>query len=330
MSKKNNWFKSNFDSRYVCTAIAFIVFISATLLIVFTGVAMSNAGDYVEADKKEKPTSVISPTENVDKNKENENFDVLQVSDTQLNEGELVVVNKEHQCLTNGLDLIGIMDNKNDTYTVADYLESLNSVSLKNLNDMMSGFYAYAGPTDIFVSCGYRSYETQKGIYDNSVAVNGSEHADVFVSKPGYSEHQTGYVFDFALYDSQGNFTDFTGEGNYSWISQNCKNYGYILRYTQEKEEVTGINYEPWHFRYVGQGHSQYITDNGLALEEYIDLLKNKHTKENPLKLTDVNGVMYYTYYEAKTDGNNVYVPKNKEYTISGDNIEGYIITYKE
>ncbi len=333
LSKIIEFLKKNFDTRYVCTSIAFLVFISATLLIVFTGVELSNTKGYVIEDKsKQEPTSVTESENGSTPTKptsQNENFSIIEVSDTQINEGELVIVNKEHECMTDGFDLLSIMENKNDTYKVADYSESLNSVPLSNLNNLMSDFYSFAGPTDIYVSCGYRSYETQQGIYENSVAVNGADYADGYVSKPGYSEHQTGYVFDLALYNSAGETSTFTGEGTYSWIEENCAKYGFVLRYLEDKVDVTGINYEPWHFRYIGQEHALYVTENNLALEEYLDILK-EHSKETPLQLKDIDGNVYFAYYETQNESNSVNVPKNKDYTISGDNISGYIITYRE
>ena len=75
-------------------------------------------------------------------------------------------------------------------------------------------------------------------------------------------------------YTSQGVSLDYTGTGECSWLNQNCYQYGFVVRFPEDKEELTGIDYEPWHFRYVGIPHAYMMTKNNLCLEEYISFLK--------------------------------------------------------
>ncbi len=117
---------------------------------------------------------------------------------------------------------------------------------------------------------GYRSAERQKQIYDNEVHALGELKAKQYVALPGESEHQTGLAMDIGKID--GKFGD-SKEGK--WVSQNAHKYGFILRYPAGKENITKINYEPWHFRYVGIKPATEIYNKGLTLEEY--------SKESPI-----------------------------------------------
>lgn len=112
---------------------------------------------------------------------------------------------------------------------------------------------------------GYRSYETQKNLYNNYVASYGQTNADTFSARPGHSEHQTGLAFDVGEIDD--NFGN-TPAG--MWLKNNCASYGFIIRYTKGKESITGYKSEPWHIRYVGVEHAQRIMSQNICLEEYL------------------------------------------------------------
>lgn len=116
---------------------------------------------------------------------------------------------------------------------------------------------------------GYRSYSTQKEIYDDYVSRYGKEAADKAVSRPGYSEHQTGYALD--LNNAEESFGN-TNEGK--WLAANCAKYGFIIRYPKGKESVTGRQYQPWHIRYVGPELAKKLYNNGewITLEEYFGI----------------------------------------------------------
>src|SRR5690348_3295425 len=108
------------------------------------------------------------------------------------------------------------------------------------------------------------------------------------------------------------------------WLKKNAWSYGFILRYPEDKTAVTGIQFEPWHFRYVGLPHSVIMHDRGWTLEEYLAALKEQHT------LTAlVDGVSYEVdYYTASPSGETaISVPADGAYTVSGDNDDGIIVT---
>lgn len=116
----------------------------------------------------------------------------------------------------------------------------------------------------------YRSYLRQKQIYDRNVAVKGKKQADSVSAMPGSSEHQTGLTIDVscsrigcALEETFGE----TEEGK--WLADNCHKYGFIIRYPEDKSDITGYSYEPWHIRYVGKNLAKYLHKKDLTLEEY-------------------------------------------------------------
>ena len=92
---------------------------------------------------------------------------------------------------------------------------------------------------------------------------------------PGTSEHNTALAADLLGEDYGWLTQDFAKTDAYKWLIANCAKYGFILRYTKEKQDITGVIYEPWHYRYVGEKHAKKINQLGFCLEEYIDYLKN-------------------------------------------------------
>ena len=124
------------------------------------------------------------------------------------------------------------------------------------------------------VNAGYRSIAYQQKVMNNKIyeyrqqGLSGDAAAKAaarYVAQPGCSEHHTGLAFDIAVSGKS-----FEGTPQCTWLQEHCWEYGFILRYTQEKESLTGIAAEAWHFRYVGQPHAQIMKENNWCLEEYI------------------------------------------------------------
>lgn len=118
---------------------------------------------------------------------------------------------------------------------------------------------------------GYRSYDIQKNLYNSKVRINGKSHADKYSAQPGASEHQTGLAMDMLSIEYSSLNEGFENTKAFKWLEANAYKYGYILRYPRGKESITGYNYEPWHYRYVGKDASEDITKNKLTLEEYLE-----------------------------------------------------------
>ena len=117
---------------------------------------------------------------------------------------------------------------------------------------------------------GYRHQDTQVRIWNESVAAHGEAYARCYVAQPGFSEHQTGLALDLTVYDAQGNKVDDGDIEAYGEIFPHLHEYGFILRYPEGKEAVTGYPFEPWHIRYVGMEAARRIHDNNWTLEEYV------------------------------------------------------------
>ena len=125
------------------------------------------------------------------------------------------------------------------------------------------GIYLYA-------HSGYRSYRTQKTMYYNRLERNNGKD-DGIVAYPGSSEHQMGLALDVTNKSGIGKkFTrEFRNTKEGKWLEENCWDYGFIIRYQPDKEDITKIKYEPWHLRYVGVQVAQYMRDEHLCLEEF-------------------------------------------------------------
>lgn len=117
---------------------------------------------------------------------------------------------------------------------------------------------------NLYISSGFRSYETQNRIYNNYVAKDGKAEADRYSARAGHSEHQTGLCFDLNSIDDS-----FAATPEGKWVDAHAWEYGFIIRYPKGKENVTGYMYESWHLRYLGKELAKKVYDSGLCLEEY-------------------------------------------------------------
>ncbi len=165
--------------------------------------------------------------------------------------------------------------------------------------------------------------ETEK---NNIVIYNTTEECGELYSE-SYPENISGYSFDIAINSSYGEIIEYDGLDTEGWILQNCHNYGFINRFPENKTDITDTEYSPYHFRYVGIPHAMIMTENNMCLEEYIEYLK-EYSFENPLVYT-VDNTEYSIYYsKATVPSTTVYIPENAEYEISGNNYDGYIVSY--
>ena len=120
----------------------------------------------------------------------------------------------------------------------------------------------------LMVSSSYRSYEEQEIVYNNYKNASGERYADSIAARPGSSEHQTGLTLDIFSRDNS-NRTTFAGSEVANWLAENSYKFGFILRYPEDKEDITGYSYEAWHFRYVGEDIAYYIYEHDITFEEY-------------------------------------------------------------
>lgn len=154
----------------------------------------------------------------------------------------------------------------NKTYSLpADYNPGVDSTAKAALDTMFAD--AKDEGVSLYVVSGFRSYQRQSTIYNQYVKRDGQEAADRYSARPGHSEHQSGLAFD--LNDLSESFGR-TKEG--IWLRENCWKYGFIIRYPEDKESITGYMYEPWHVRYIGNDSAKAVYESGLCLEEYLGI----------------------------------------------------------
>lgn len=124
----------------------------------------------------------------------------------------------------------------------------------------------------IAIESGYRSSSYQQKVWDECVEEHGLEHTKKFVAVPGYSEHQSGLAVDFLLYEDGIFYEDQKMKGHpvLKVVADNAYKFGFIIRYPEGKEHITGYGYEPWHLRYIDDvDKAKFIRDNNLCLEEF-------------------------------------------------------------
>ena len=151
----------------------------------------------------------------------------------------------------------------NKTYALPSYFGyGLTDETYQAYNAMVAA--AAADGITLWMESGFRSYETQSFTYQSFVWDRGVALADLCSARPGHSEHQTGLALDF---NTTSDAFAYTPEA--AWIEAHCAEFGFIIRYPQGKEEITGYKYEPWHVRYLGMEKAAEISASGLTLEEY-------------------------------------------------------------
>ncbi len=154
----------------------------------------------------------------------------------------------------------------NKTYGLPeDYGDGLDSTALQAFETMAED--AALDGIELYIVSGFRSYFTQAVAYENFCYSRGQEEADRISARPGHSEHQTGLAMDI-----NSTSLSFEGTPEAEWLAEHCSEYGFVIRYPKDKEDITGYIYEPWHLRYLGKDLAEYLTENNLTLEEYFGI----------------------------------------------------------
>ncbi|MGZ7442719.1 D-alanyl-D-alanine carboxypeptidase family protein [Paenibacillus sp. TH7-28] len=239
----------------------------------------------------------------------------IEVAQEQVYRGDLLLVNQDHPVPDQGPE--------DEAVSLAQHRELLQGFSVVDntvrLSERLAGklaeMVAAAGEDGVnhfLATSGYRDEQRQDELYHQM----GAEYA----MPAGYSEHNLGLSLDIGSSEAEMNVAP---EGK--WLKENAWKYGFVLRYPENKTAVTGIQYEPWHFRYVGLPHSAIMQKNDMVLEEYLDYLQEKQAVK-----VEVNGQTYQIFYFPVTDDGTVRVPAEGSYEISGNNRDGVIVTVHE
>ena len=185
-----------------------------------------------------------------------------------LNDWKLILVNYENKMSEDYIPPLANIDNE----------RQFDARAIDSLTQMILDMKA-AGIKNIWAQSTYRSPEKQKRLIEESIQEyleqgKTEEEARSLtlrgIEEPYRSEHNLGLAVDFNNVDNE-----FEDEPAFPWLVENAANYGFILRYPKDKEDITQIKYEPWHWRYVGPEYAKEMKDLGLCLEEYVEYLKN-------------------------------------------------------
>ena len=236
----------------------------------------------------------------------------LRVQKDQVYQGNLVLINSDYAVHPEGV--------QTDIVSLSDHKELVNGFSLldpsialsQRVAEQFAKMTAAAANENVnhfIISSGYRDLETQEQLYQEK----GADYA----LPAGNSEHNLGLALDIG---SSLESMDGAPEGE--WLKQHAADYGFILRYPKDKTSITGIQYEPWHYRYVGLPHSKIMQSNNFTLEEYLNWLK-----EHKTVYINVDGQRYQISYKDVPRETAFQIPANHKYELSGDNQEGVIAT---
>lgn len=179
-----------------------------------------------------------------------------------------VLVNKERNLPANYIPPDLVKPDVRFSFSGEHERQLMRAEAARALEELFAA--AKAEGIELAAVSGYRSYETQKRIFNNNVANKGLEEASKFSARPGQSEHQTGLAMDVSAasvgYRLVQEFGE-TKEGQ--WLKEHAHKFGFIIRYPKGKEHITGYLYEPWHLRYVGRPLAQILVQSELTLEEF-------------------------------------------------------------
>ncbi len=303
--------------RIVLSGIALCLVLLGTLLLVHFRRRNADEGTHPGTDTTQNSSMSELPA----------GWSWKQITEKDLSQGTLVLVNRDHAYDHELPQTVSVFDKKTQSYFVKDKILSLREDAADALNQWMDAFAAESGKTDVNIVAGWRSYEDQVYLYQNAVDTKGQAHADAYLALPGCSEHHTGLAVDLDSYNIEdGTSGGFDGNGEYAWAVEHAWEYGFIQRYPPEKSGITGIDYESWHFRYVGLPHADIMQTQNLCLEEYIDYLRKYPFSGEHLNVSCL-GASYELYYCPKDQ---VVVPASENYTISGNNVDGFIIAVEK
>ena len=258
------------------------------------------------------------PPQNQDNNPPSPVTDIVFVQDTKtldaIHTGHLILVNAENRYTFPNVQMVSIYDNMSKNqfggiiYSPVNKEFKLQSDAFAALDAMMVKNYEITEDV-IRIADAYRTMEDQEG-------------RDIL---PGYSDHHTGYCVAIRYYD--GVHIEST-----HWLYQNAHKYGFIVRYPEHKSNITGVSGYTYCLRYVGVAHATYMYENDLCMEEYLDLLKNNYASSAMrLSINAADGITYEVYYTPASGDEltTLDVPSNYNYTVSGDNRSGFIVTVK-
>lgn len=271
--------------RLMLLAVAAVALIALLLFFIFKGIG---AGDKDESSSAQQSSSAVQsqsqPAQSAG-------------SDSQQTQSGSEPASAPASDSGSGIEVVGsrddwrlILANKNsplpegyapELVTLADSSLQMQTEAAAAFDEMRQA--ANATGLHLMACSTYRSVERQTELYDAEVQkwigkgyaeADAREKAATVVMIPGCSEHNTGLAVDVGSVTNQRVEEDFEDEPEFDWLQEHAAEYGFILRYPSDKQAITGVSYEPWHYRYVGVENAKAIKESGLCLEEYLGLLQ--------------------------------------------------------
>ena len=232
--------------------------------------------------------------------------------------GDLILINKKHLIRIDEAEIIRDLIEFDDNYN--EHL--LNKKVVKVLKEVLNTINS---EEKIVPVSGFRTRKEQSDLYDSSIKENGLEFTEKFVARPDESEHQSGLAIDLGENKKDIDFIcpEFPYYGVFNEFREVAAQNGFIERYKKDKENITRISQEPWHFRFIGFPHSVIIEEKGFALEEYHQFIRKYNSVDNSLKYKDYQILFVKSIEEIQS----IYIEDDLKYNISGNNIDGFIIT---
>lgn len=316
----------------VMLLVAVVIFISRCAGDAFSGVGKDTESDLdvttpIEETLPDESTAETEPPIASD-------YEYIIRNEMDIHRGYQLLINYEHEFdFSCAMPMDTLYLNKNGAFKVSNTNDALEKTALANFVAMMQAFGTETGNSDIIVTSSDRSLEYQQAIWDSRVDTYGEEYARLYVAEPGHSEHHSGLALDLAIYTNKGEAYTFEQKPEYpEWLTKNAHRFGFIERYKADKTDITKIAYENWHYRYIGKPHAYYMLANNLCLEEYIEVLRAYTYRENELTFTDDEGVAWSIYFVPAVIGGEtqIPVPIAGNYEVSGNNVDGFIVTVRK
>lgn len=284
------------------------------------------------AEQKEEPESQEAAQNTYTQGRGATDFKYIEVrNETALHQGLLMPYAGDEDYLggrPEGLESVyeHLFDDKGNqlAYTRSIYVY-LTGETLEHFNALITDFKLQKNHNDLMIADGY---------VPETLDMKDNEYwTEDYTKALKCDEHYLGTSIDLKVYKGDGSYPDLTNEGDYAWVYENLPAYGFILRYPEGKQDITGNDGYSNHIRFVGYPDSQIMYDKKLTLEEYIDELK-KYDYKNELILTDTHGGRYCVYYvpaDEKGRTTNIPVPIKADgelkYRISGDGDSGFVVS---
>ena len=208
----------------------------------------------------------------------------------------------------------------------------LNATAFEQVEKMVYDACDQDGLKGFLLGSTFRDFSYQTILYRNKLSYykglgyrgqEAEEKAAFWVARPYTSEHHTGLAIDIPSRDHRNLNGAYGKTENGIWLEENAWKYGFVVRYAEEKSDITKVGYEPWHIRYVGKPHSEILKTRGWTLEEYIEYIR----QEKGFTYRCLDDSLWQIEYQQPTDEGYVLLPQIEGALLSGDNIDGYILT---